>query len=218
MLDMRQVVSGSDLRDPWKHRHNLRTTRESIKKILADGTPNWIRFPNDYKNFVKESFAAAKEESDSQVSDYKMEHQDILTNAAARKVNAISTRDFIQKLRKNGVRCFTIDNGYPPQTVALWSIRPNSDQVQYICYLQVPAMYEWSVLKVDRHGLPAGEDFRGWRTVLVQLITKGIMTETKAHQVFGRPTDSEVSLIYRESLFYIRNHVDRNATPADYEF
>jgi hypothetical protein len=78
-------------------------------------------------------------------------------------------------------------------------------------------MYEWSVLKVDRHGLPAGEDFRGWRTVLAQLITKGIMTEKKAHEVFGKPTDSEVSLLYRETLYYIRNK-QAQSDPQDYEF
>jgi hypothetical protein len=217
MLDMRKIVSGSDLNNPFKHRHDLKTTQATIKTLLANGTPNWVKFPEDYKNFVKESFQAAKEESDSQVSCYKMEHQDILMNARARKVNAVSTRDFVQKLRQNGVKCFTVDNGFPPQTIALWAIRPTTGKLQYICYLQVPAMYEWSVLKVDRHGLPAGEDFRGWRTVLIQMITKDILSETKAHQIFGKPTDSEVSLLYRESLFYIRNK-QACKDPQDYEY
>jgi len=217
MLDMRKIVSGSDLNDPFKHRHDLKTTQATIKTLLANGTPNWVKFPEDYKNFVKESFQAAKEESDSQVSMYKMEHQDILTNAKARKVNAIVTRDFIQKLRQNRVNCFTVDNGFPPQTVALWAIQPSTGKLQYICYLQVPCMFEWSVLKVDRHGLPAGEDFRGWRTVLVQMITKDILTEKKAHEIFGKPTDSEVSLLYRESLFYIRNK-QASKDPQDYEY
>ena len=208
-------IQGSDV-DPIKSRHDLRTTSATIKKLLADGTPSWVKWPQDYKNFMRESFQAAKEESDAQVAGYKMEHQDILTNAKARKVNAIGTRDFIQKLRQNGVKCFTVDNNWH-QTVALWAIRPNTGKLQYICYCQTPAQYEWSVLKVDRHGLPAGEDFRGWRTVLIQLITKGILTETKTHQIFGKPTDSEVSLLYRESLYYIRNKqvcID----PQDYEF
>jgi hypothetical protein len=217
MLDMRKVVSGTDLKDPWKHKHDMKTTQATIKSLLANGTPAWVSHPEDYKHFVRESFQQAKEESDAQVSQYKMEHQDILTNAKARKVNAIGTRDFIQKLRQNGVRCFTVDNGFPPQTVALWAIRPNSQEVQYVCYLQRPAMYEWSVLKVDRHGLPAGEDFRGWRTVLAQLITKNILTEAKAHAIFGKPTDSEVSLLYRETLYYIRNK-QAQFDPQDYEF
>ncbi len=217
MLDMRKVVSGTDLSNPWKHKHDVKATQASIKTLLANGTPSWVSHPEDFKHFVRESFQQAKEESDAQVSQYKMEHQDILTNSKARKVNAIRTRDFIQKLRQAGVKCFTIDNGFPPQTVALWAVKPNSDKVVYICYLQIPAMYEWSILKVDRHGLPAGEDFRGWRTVLIQLITKGILTEKKAHEIFGKPTDSEVSLLYRESLFYIRNK-QAPCTEPSYEF
>ena len=205
------------LDNPYKEYHDLKTTRATIKQLLSNGTPAWVSHPEDYKHFVRESFQQAKEESDAQVSQYKMERQDILTNAKARKVNAIGTRDFIQKLRQNGVRCFSIDNGFPPQTVALWAIRPNSNQIQYVCYLQRPAMYEWSVLKVDRHGLPAGEDFRGWRTVLAQLITKNILTEAKAHAIFGKPTDSEVSLLYRETLYYIRNK-QAQFDPQDYEF
>ncbi len=70
---------------------------------------------------------------------------------------------------------------------------------------------------VCEHLAEAGEDFRGWRTVLVQLITKGILTEMKAHQIFGKPTDSEVSLIYRESLFFIRNK-QVSQDPQDYEY
>lgn len=217
MLDMRKIVSGSDLTNPFKHRHDIKTTQQSIKKLLADGTPNWIRFPNDYKNFVKESFQAAKEESDAQVSGYKMQHQELLMNAAARKVNAIATRDFIAKLRRAGVKCFTVDNNWY-NTVALWAVKPGTDRLEYICYLQIPAMYEWSVLRVDRHGLPAGEDYRGWRTVLVQLVTKQILTETQVHRIFGRPTDSEVSMIYRESLYFIRNHMESDPGPQDFQF
>jgi hypothetical protein len=197
--------------DPIKSRHDLRTTRESIKSMLANGTPDWYRFPNDYKSFVQESFKAEKEASDQQVQRYKMEGQEELTNADARKVNPIGTRDFIKKLRDNGVRCFTVDNGMAG-TVALWAATKESDEMVYVAYLQIPAMYEYSVLRLDRHGLPNGEDFRGWRTVLAQLIVKNVMSEAKAHDVFGRPTDGLVSRRYRQTLFDFRNKKGQYAT------
>jgi hypothetical protein len=204
------------LDNPYKEYHDLKTTRATIKQLLSNGTPAWVSHPEDYKHFVRESFQQAKEESDAQVSQYKMEHQDILTNVAARRVNITPTREFVRKLRKNRVACFTVDNGMSG-TVALWSICPSTGKLIYVCYLQIPYMQEWSLLRLDRHGLPAGEDFRGWRTVLAQLITKGIMTEKKAHEVFGKPTDSEVSLLYRETLYYIRNK-QAQSDPQDYEF
>ena len=196
--------------DPIKSRHDLKTTRESIKSMLTNGTPDWYRFPQDYKSFVKESFAAEKEQSDAQVAQYKMDGQEELTNADSRKVNPIGTRDFIKKLRDNGVRCFTVDNGMAG-TVALWAAGRNSDEMVYVAYCQVPAMWEWSVLRLDRHGLPNGEDFRGYRTVLAQLIVKDILSEQKAHEIFGRPTDGPVSRRYRETLFEFRNRIGQYA-------
>lgn len=190
--------------DPIKSRHDLKTTRQSIKAILANGTPNWVRWPNDYKAFVRESFAAEKESSDDQVRHFRMEDQDFLIDVKSRKVNIKRTRDIIKTLRDNGVRCFTVQNGHPQQ-VGIWCCPSNSDEMVYVCYLQVPYMCEWSVLRLDRHFLPNGEDFRGWRTLIVQLVEKGILTEQKAHKIFGAPTDGMVSRRYRRSLFFYRN-------------
>lgn len=201
------------LDEPIKSSHDIKTTRESIKQLLADGTPDWVRFPNDYKAFVKESFQAEKENSDRQVAQYRMPDQNILTDAKPRMVNIIYTPVFIKKLKDNGVKCVTFNTPLMPQTVGLWCKAPFSDELKYICYCQIPCMYEWSVLRLDRHGLPNGEDFRGWRTVLAQLIVKEILTEQKAHELFGRPPESAVSKIYRQTLWEFRNGIGRN--PAE---
>lgn len=199
--------------DPIKSVHDMKTTRETIKTLLADGTPDWVRFPNDYKAFAKESFLAEKEQSEFQVAGYKMDDQDILTHVPSRKVNVMRTRDIVQKLRSNdvkNVKCFTVDNGMQG-TVALWASRPNSLQMVYVCYLQVPYMCEWSILRLDRHELPNGEAYRGWRTMVAQLIVKGILTEQEAHELFGHAQDGPVSRRYRRTLYHVRNHTDLNA-------
>jgi len=191
--------------NPWEGKHDLKVTKETIKKLLADGTPDWVRFPKDYKNFAQEAVLADREVSERMASRYKMEDQELFINEVARKVNPISTRDFIRKLRNSGVHCFTIDNGYPPQSVALWAFRPGTDYVVPVCFLQVPAMYEYSILRLDKRGLPAGESYRGWRTVEIQLVEKGIISEAQAHKIFGRPVDGPVSRKFRHSLFWLRN-------------
>lgn len=205
-----------ELNNPWKEHHDLKTTRNSIKEMLKNGTPDWIRFPNDYKAFAKESFQAEKEASDRQVLEYKMEGQDLLADFKARYVNPIATRDFVKKLRDNGIRCFTVYNGLP-NTVALWAIVPTNNglDAKYITYLQIPAMIEWDILRLDDHGLPNGLDYRGWRTVVSQLVRKGAVTEQRAHQIFGRPTDSIVSRKYREILCEFRH---RSLNPEAKEF
>lgn len=206
-----------NLADPWKARQDLKTTRETIKKLLAGGTPNWFKWPKDYKAFAQEAILADKEVSDKMAYRYKMEDQEALLNEEARKVNPVRTRDFIDKLRRAGIKCYSIDNGFPPATVALWAFKPNTDHVVPVCYLQVPAMYEWSVLRLDHRGLPNGEAFRGWRTVEVQLIEKGIITEEQAHRIFGRPVDGSVSRRFRKNLWFFRNRREHlgDATWAD---
>lgn len=185
--------------------HDLSTTQDSIQKILAGGTPNWVSHPEEYRNFVRESFAAEKEISDEMSEKYQMEDQAALTNRKARMVNSMSTDNFIKKLRQNGIKCFTVYNGLQG-TVALWCLPPRQLQkARYVCFLQVPAMWEWSVLKVDRHNVPQGEAFRGWRTVLAELIRTEILTEYQAHQIFGYPSHNPVFSRYHQTLWEIRN-------------
>jgi hypothetical protein len=209
---MNGTYPGSSKRqeNPWQTHHDVKATEAAIKQMLWNGTPDWYTHPEDYKNFAKETFLAEKETSDNQVRGYRMDDQEKLVNQKARFVNPIGTRDFIKKLRDNGVRCFTIDNGMP-STVGLWAYRPNYDLLGAIpvCYIQIPAMIEWSVLRLDDHGLPAGEAFRGWRTVLSQLILKSVLTEEQAHEIFGAPTDSPVSSRYRRTLYFFRNNGSR---------
>ena len=192
--------------DNMKAYHDMKTTQATIKTLLAGGTPDWVKHPQDYKAYANESYLAEKEISDSQVKSYKMGHQDILTNFKARNVNIMSSRQFVKTLRDNGFPCFTMDNGLAG-TVGLWHIvpTPHGLQARYSAFLQIPAMIEWSVLAVDNHGLPAGESYRGWRTVLSEMIKKDIITEQRAHEIFGKPTDSIVSRLYRESLWTVRH-------------
>ena len=201
------------LEQPWAGYHDVAATQESIQLMLAGGIPNWVKFPEDYRQFVKESFAREKEISDEMAEQYQMEDQQYLTNRKARMVNLMSTDNFVAKLRQNGIKCFTVYNGYAlpskhplKMTIALWCIPPKQTaRARYICYLQIPAMYEWSVLAVNPHNVPIGEAFRGWRTVLIQLIKKEILTEFQAHPIFGYPSENIIFRRYRQSLWEIRN-------------
>lgn len=191
--------------DPIKSHHDLPTTKASIQQILAGGTPNWVKWPEDYRAFVRESFAAEKEISDEMGEAYHIEDQEDLTNELARKVNPMSTDDFVFKLRKHGIKCFTVYNGLKG-TVGLWCLPPKQvARARYVCYLQIPAMYEWSVLRLDRHNIPVGEKFRGWRTAVMELIKKEILTEYQAHKIFGHPSGDKTFRRYQRSLWELRN-------------
>jgi hypothetical protein len=201
--------------NPIVSTHDLKTTTATIKDMLKDGTPDWYSHPEDYKNFAKEMMATEKENSDGMVLGYKMDSQELLTNYKARAVNIMSTRSFVERLRDNGIQCFALYNGLP-QTVGLWVIVSSNTgaRLRPIAYMQTPAMIEWSVLRLDEHGLPDGESYRGWRTVVSQLVRKEILTEEKAHDIFGRPTDSVVSRRYRKT-FWAHRHRNESLVARD---
>lgn len=216
-IDNRIVTSPhlKDVDDPFKERHDIPATQAVIQQLLAGGTPDWVKFPHDFKNLVREEKAAHKENSDRMAEQYKWDDQDILTNEAARKVNVMHTAAFVQKLKDNGVKCFTTQAIRDPnaavsqqfnQQAGLWAIPPSrQDKARYITFLQVPAMSEWDVLRLDRHGIPSGLDYRGWRSVLVELVKKDIMSEAEIHLIFGVPSPSALSSRYFLSLWEKRN-------------
>jgi hypothetical protein len=202
--------SHSDVENVWNERHDISATQEAIQQMLAGETPNWVRWPQDYKDMAKEDFASHRENSEKMASGYKWADQKMLTDKAARQINGISTRDFIEKLRRNGIKCAVFDNqfvgpgGIP--TVGLWCVPPNrTNKIRPVCYLDVPMMWEWSVLKLDAYGIPAGEGSRGWRTVAVQLVEKGIITEQQCHKIFPPPPPNQLSARYYRSLWEVRH-------------
>ena len=202
-VDLRNTKDAND-KEIFTHLHDVAATEESIQMMLAGGTPDWVRFPQDYKHYAREMFQREKEISDEMVERYQFDDQKDLTNKKARLVNIMSTETFVKKLRDFGIKCFTVYNGLPG-TVGLWCIPPKqTGRARYVCYLRIPAMYEWSILQLDKHNLPAGE-LRGWRTALVELVKSEILTEWQAHQIFGQPSGNSVFRRYRESMWEIRN-------------
>lgn len=195
--------------DPIRSSFKYKATERAIQRMLKDGTPDWVSHPNDYRNFVHEEFQREKEMSDFAVRNFRMEDEDILTDRKRRLVNIIHIREFLRRLHTNGVQCFTTYAGMP-DTAGLWAVVPGYEQLGhlYICYVQIPYMCEWSVLKLDAHGLPAGEEYRGWRTALWRLIEEGVLTEQKAHQIFGEPCSDSIARRYRQSLYWLRNHAN----------
>ena len=204
-------LPGSDVENPFNERHDVAATQEAIGEILKDGTPNWVKWPNEYKSMAKESFASHREDSERMASQYKWADQAMLTDKKSRQVNGISTRDFItRKLRANGITCTLLQSDYINHgggpTAALWCVVPNrANKLRFVCYVDIPMMYEWSVLKLDQYGIPSGEESRGWRTVAVQLVEKDIITEAQCHKIFGAPPANKISDRYYRTLWEKRH-------------
>lgn len=77
------------------------------------------------------------------------------------------------------------------------------DQILPVGTLQFPCGPEWMVMKFDAYGVPTKPKYLGWRTPLLCLISKRIITEKQAHKAFPL-IDNEASEWYRQQLFEIR--------------
>lgn len=201
---------------PVKSWRNIAKTRAAFGELLKGGTPKWVSHPKDYKNFAIEDYLQWKERSDKMAAQFRWEDQDLYTDVESRLIRPMWTRVFIDKLRTNGVKCHTRQANWnekapPPwwlaNTTGLYAEVPSQRELgfQKICNLFIPRMFEWSILLTDEHNLPCGQVI-GWRTAVSELIIKKVLTETKAHEIFGEPSGAQ-SVPYRRKLFKFRNGV-----------
>lgn len=113
---------------------------------------------------------------------------------------------FLEKLRAHGIKCW-----YNPPIkglVGLRAIRKGYEQlgIQYICAVKVGYTTEFDFFHYDRYGVELNRKYIGWRSVLLQLINKGILTEREAHKIFGPPLLNEASSLYRRALQQTRKY------------
>lgn len=138
--------------------------------------------------------------------DARFEDQNILEDEAPRIGRKMHHEKFISVLRRGGVRCWYNQNPFKG-IIGLRAVREGYEQLgaQYICGVKLGWTTEYDTLHYDDKGLPLNKKTIGWRSVLLMLISKGILTENQAHQLFGHPSLNRGSVIYREKLWQMRN-------------
>ena len=72
--------------------------------------------------------------------------------------------------------------------------------VKLLTSLQYPCGPEWSLMHFDQWNVPIAEKYRGWRTALLQMILKNIITEEEVDRAFGPVVLNPASELYRQQL------------------
>lgn len=115
--------------------------------------------------------------------------------------------EFISTLRdKCNVLCWYKEHPQPGKITLVWSV-DGLTAPEVACWVQAGNMPEFSMMRFDDHGIPLDERRRGWRTALLQLILKGVVTEDKAIEVFGQATGPAAER-YLSTLYAFRNRDD----------
>jgi hypothetical protein len=125
-------------------------------------------------------------------------------NLEARIGTVMTHAEVITKLRKAGVSCFYRQHPHPDKATLLY-LKDGIGEPEVACWVQLGQMPELSIMNFDQYGVPLAERRRGWRTVLLQLILKGIISEKKAHEVFGRPRQDAAFDRYNSLLKALRD-------------
>lgn len=143
---------------------------------------------DDSSNQTKEELCRQKEISDEVAKEYRWCTKEEYADIQMRFGRIMSRDELITKLRNEcHLKVFYRQHPHPDKLTLVYSDDAGNKKPEVACWVQNGWMPEYTVMGFDEHGVPLAEKYRGWRTVLLQLILKGLLTERLAHKVFGEP-------------------------------
>lgn len=163
---------------------------------------------------LQEAIDQASEENIDAVRGFRFRHQEEYRNWEAGRIMWLG--DFITLLQTIRPDAFFAEMSYlglrgigvvgvhevlDPQTGI--PTYPNEPYYTGVSYMNGNAP-EWEKVNIDSHGLPTHSIYRGWRTVLLSLIQKGIITEDQAIEVFGQASGPR-SKPWHRGLWELKN-------------
>ena len=135
---------------------------------------------------TQEELCRVKEENDSLAQGYQWLSPDEYADEGARIGTIMHSSELIKKLTQD-CRLTASYRPHPqPKRVTLLVDSTNGVKgLEVACWVQLGYMPEFSICNFDDHGVVLQEAYRGWRTVLLQLLVKRMVTEETVTRVFG---------------------------------
>lgn len=153
-------------------------------------------------NQNKEELARWQEQNAGLAKEYQWVEPSEYADAGARVGTPMHSSEFINRLRKAGVRCWY--KTHPHKDKVTLVVQRKSLPPEVVCFVQLGFAPELSIMNFDEHGVPLAEKYRGWRTVLLRLILTSTITEELADKIFGKPKITPAFHRYNELLFQFR--------------
>lgn len=152
----------------------------------------------------EEELCRQKEINQELAKQYQWLHPDEYADAGPRIGRIRHSSEFLNLLRKCGINCWYRQHPQPKKLTLM--VHRFGSVPEIACWVQEGYVPEYTIMGFDEHGVPLAEKYRGWRTPLLQLILKGILTEEKADAVFGKAS-GPASERYLRTLYGARNTV-----------
>jgi len=150
-------------------------------------------------NQTQELTAEVHENNCNNARKFQFDRQNEVTDYVPGRI--MHRNEFLRLVRK-------IDKTFYYNDVSVLGLRGlnriHRGKPEYLGAIQDGQMIEWSQLRLDSHNLPTKEKYRGWRSVLMNLIKRGCVTEDQVHAIFGKPTGKRANRWLRD-LWILRN-------------
>lgn len=140
----------------------------------------------------------------------RLAHQQDYKNAVARIGHPMSHGELFSRIKKLFPNLY-LTQGRIQGCMALFQIYPgpqprlNGNSFEYLFFVPEGLMPEFSIWEFDEvRDIAIREKMRGWRTCLLRLIKRGLITETQCNKEFGKAIGPASTVWYRE-LYQYRN-------------
>jgi NTP pyrophosphatase (non-canonical NTP hydrolase) len=186
---------------PWDSYANELTGPNMTPELAAEVAEYALKRYADapVSSQTQEVLAESREINEEIAKQYNWLDYKDYANQEERIGKVLHSSVFITKLRQCGVNCFYRQHPHPDKATLLVSV--NGGELQVAAWVQLGNMPELSMFNFDAYGTPLAEKRRGWRTVTLQLILKGLLKEDVADKVFGKPGDSPAFNRYKMTLY-----------------
>lgn len=156
---------------------------------------------------TKEELARLKEGNAATAKEYQWLTPEEYANAGERIGHVMHHVTFLNKLREAGVKCWYRAHPQPGKVTLI--VQRGDLPAEVGCWCQQGFAPELSIMRFDEYGVPLDEKYRGWRTPLLQLILKGVISQKKAEEVFGKTPITPAFHRYNATLRAFRNNDNR---------
>jgi len=165
---------------------------------------------DDSSNQTKEELCRWKEGNEEIAKEYQFVKPDEYNDVDERMGRILHSSEFINILRdKVKIKCWYRTHPHPDKLTLLVQKGFGLEKPEIACWVQNGFAPELSIMRFDEHGVPLNESHRGWRTCILQLILKGMITEEQADKYFGPPKQTEAYERYNSTLHSWRNRAEK---------
>lgn len=140
---------------------------------------------------TQEELCRVKEENDNLARDYQWLNPGEYEDEKARIGRIMHSSELIKKLTEEcGISAVYRPHPQPKRVTLLVDKTQGIQGMEVACWVQFGYMPEYSICNFDDHGVVLQEAYRGWRTVLLQLLVKHMIDEETITRVFGEAVGS----------------------------